>query len=70
MVVLSPEDGCIMFAKVFDTYKSSESLDLFILDDLIPCGRIVAIACKDDCVTNLSNTAKTWLESMGSKKIC
>lgn len=30
---------------------------------------IVAIACKDDCVSSLSDKAKSWLRSMGSIEI-
>ena len=55
-------------AKVFDTYKASDELDEFISKG-IPIGRIVVAACKDDCVTSLSDRAKQWFADMGSKEI-
>ena len=55
-------------AEVFDTYKSSDSFDVFIQSSVTP-GFIIAVACKDECVTNLSYAAKEWFKSLGSKQI-
>ena len=57
IVVINTPYGTVEFAKVFDTYKSSAELDDFI-DQGVPEHYIVVVACKDDCVTNLSNKAK------------
>ena len=35
----------------------------------VPPGNIILAACKDDCVTNLSQKAKLWFQSLGSKEI-
>ena len=53
---------------MFDTYKSSVLFDKFI-KRTIPEGYIVIAACKDDCVTELSEEGKKWFEDMGSKLI-
>ena len=55
-------------AEVFDTYKSSKELDHFIRKG-VPFGHFVIVACQDECVTNLSLTAKDWFRAMGSKAI-
>ena len=55
-------------SKVFDTYKSPESFDHFVKQG-VPDGYIVIAACKDDCVTKLSQKGKTWFANMGSKEI-
>ena len=51
--MIVPENGYVLWAKVFDTYKTSEELDRFIHGAAAE-GDIVIAACKDDCVTNLS----------------
>ena len=68
IVVINPSNGAIDTAEVFDTYESCKLLDDFIEDE-IPKGRIIVAACKDECVTKLSEKAKKWLAGMGSKKI-
>ena len=55
-------------AKIFDTYKSSVELEKFI-DKVIPDGHIIAVACKDDCFTNLSDKCKQWFSDLGSNAI-
>ena len=51
IVVLSPLNFEIKFAKVFDTYKSSVAFDKFIEEDMKGLfGHIVIAACKDECV--------------------
>ena len=73
MIVLNPYNGSIEFAKAFDTYKSSLEFENFIKSDfgskLSKSNLIMIIACKDDCVTNLSAKAKKWLYELGSKQI-
>ena len=56
------------FAKVFDTYKTSDDLEDFIDFD-VKKGSIVIVACKDDCVTKMSDQVKQWFSDMGSKYI-
>ena len=55
-------------AKVFDTYKTSDAFDEFI-SKALPEGRIIAAACKDECVSKLSQKGKQWFANMGSKEI-
>ena len=64
IVVLHPENGKVFWAKVFDTYISSEKLEHFITT--IPDGYIIAAGCKDECTRNLSDTVKEWFGNMGS----
>ena len=54
IVVIRPSDGKVLFAQVFDTYKASESFDEFMKEGL-KRGQIVAAACKDECIINLSH---------------
>lgn len=69
IVVINPYLGQVEFAKVFDTYKTSENLELFIESGLIGKHYIVVAACKDDCATNLSKKVKRWFQRMGSSEI-
>ena len=71
IVLVNPSDGKVEMAQVFDTYKTSETLEVFIggMPALLRDGMIVIAACKDDCVMNLSVKAKSWFASMGSKEI-
>ena len=55
-------------AKAFDTYKSSVELQKFI-DVGVPPRHMIIAACKDDCVTNLSQSCKQWFVDMGSDEI-
>ena len=55
-------------ARAFDTYLGGAELDNFIATE-IPDGSVIAAACKDDCVRNLSEDAKQWFSDMGSKEI-
>ena len=68
MIVINTATGKVQSAKVFDTYKSTVLFDKFI-KRTIPEGYIVIGACKDDCVTALSEEGKKWFENMGSKLI-
>ena len=68
-MVINSLNFSIHFAKVFDTYKSSKKLEAFI-DNIhlnIPNGFIILAACKDDCVTNLSQKCKDFFISLGSE---
>lgn len=69
IVLINPSTGKVEMAKVFDTYKSSDELDTWIDKGTIPADYIVVAACRDDCVTRLSEMAKTWFTNMGSKQI-
>ena len=73
MVVINPASGKVVLAQVFDTYKSSDMFEeLFVKSKRmleLSFGYIVAAACKDDCVRNLSEDAKQWFSDMGSKEI-
>ena len=53
MIIINTATGKVQSSKVFDTYKSSVLFDKFI-KRTIPKGYIVIAACKDDCVTELS----------------
>ena len=67
IVVMTPR-GSIIYAKVFDTYKSSDKFEAFIKMP-IPDDYIVAAACKDEGATKLSEPVKQWFADMGSKQI-
>ena len=69
VVAICPSTGKVNFARVFDTYKSSEAFEHLIKRNVIPLGHIVAAACKDDCVTKLSDLVQGWFEYMGSEEI-
>ena len=68
IVIINPEDGKILSAQCFDTYKSSEMFDAFTRKN-IPDGFIVIAAVKDECFTKLSETGFLWFESLGSRFI-
>ena len=68
IVVVDPSSGSVVEAQVFDTYKCSKGLDDFIRKG-VAFGHFVVAASQDDCVTNLSSTAKDWFQAMGSKAI-
>lgn len=68
MVVINPANGKVSSAKIFDTYESSDRFDDFITN-YVPANYIVVAACKDDCVTNLSQKGKQWFAQMGSNEI-
>lgn len=68
IVLINPSNGKIDKAKIFDTYTTSIHFDAFTRLDF-PDGYIVVAACKDDCVSNLSENGKQWFESMGSTQI-
>ena len=68
IVIINPKWGNIEWARVFDTYKSCDELDKFL--DIIPKTEkdyIVCVACKDDCITSLSEKALEWFHTLGSK---
>ena len=53
IVVLHPNTGKVVTAKVFDTYAYAELFDDFVTKK-IPDDHIIIAACKDDCVTKMS----------------
>ena len=70
IVLINPESGQNICQGIFDTYKSSDQFEAFLREQPpIPAGTIVIAACKDDCVTNLSEIGKKWFSSMGSNYI-
>ena len=70
LAIINPKSGNIEKALVFDTHISSDQLDRFINSaENISDGSIILAACKDDCVKNLSKTAKQWFIDMGSKEV-
>ena len=69
LVVINICSGEVTFAKVFDTYRSSESLEYFICNNVVKTGDIVVAACQDDCSKNLSDSCRRWFEDMGSAEI-
>ena len=54
MVLVNRTNFKVEFSKVFDTYKCSDEF----METHIPDGMIVIAACKDECVTALSDEAK------------
>lgn len=64
--MVNPTNGKVELAKAFDTYKSSDELDGFILSGCSK-GYILAAACKDDCFTSLSYEGSKFFGEMGSK---
>lgn len=71
LVIFNPENGLVHTATVFDTYETSEGLDMFIanIGRNLPDGFIVIAACQDDCVKAMTNTVVEWFEDMGSSRI-
>ena len=57
IAVINPSSFEVEFAKVFDTYKSSDDFEDFMNFDVKP-GQIIVAACQDECVTELSPDAK------------
>ena len=68
LVIINQINFRIEFAKVFDTYISSQSLHS-IIDKDIPKGYIIAVASCDDIVTKMSGKVKNWFKRIGSLKI-
>ena len=68
IAVVNPANGRVEYAKTFDTYKSSATLDAFISLMTLK-NYIIVAACIDECVNNLSENAKKWFGNMGSKCI-
>ena len=68
IVLINPSTGSVDSAQCFDTHKTSSALDAFTSRQ-IPEGCIVAVTCSDDCVSQLSSSARSWFESMGSSEI-
>ena len=69
IVVLDGASGEVESAKIFDTYRTSVSIDNFIKETSLPDGHVVVAACRDDCAKGLSENAKQWFSDMGSKEI-
>ena len=66
IAVINPRTGKVVQARGFDTYKSSATFDAWIGKG-VKKGRIIVVACKDDCWTALSEKGKSWFRNMGSK---
>lgn len=69
IVIMNPKTGETISAKVFDTYAHSEGFDKFITEEKFEEGSIVVAACKDECVTALTQDNRQWFADMGSKEI-
>ena len=68
LVIVNPSSFEVEHARIFDTYESSEQFYEFITHN-VPEGYIVIVACKDDCVKNLTLESKMWFDAMGSVEI-
>lgn len=68
VVVINPQSGDVKLAMTFDTSTRGDRFDHFIQKDQ-PEGYVIAVACLDDCMNNLSEAGKRWFEKMGSKLI-
>ena len=69
VAVINPHDGSVVRAQAFDTYKTSTAFETFISSGGVPDGFVVAAACKDDCMTRLSNVCRRWFNAMGSVEV-
>ena len=69
IVLINPKKLEVEWAQAYDTYKNSFMFDDFIETGDIREGIIVVAACKDECVTSLSEKGKQFFEDMGSKEI-
>ena len=65
IVVFHPSNGKVLVAQVFLIGSNLDLFDTFIERDL-PDGSIVAAACNNECIMNLSERAKQWFLSIGS----
>ena len=65
IAIINPITGTIEVSRIFDTFHSSSEIDKFIKAG-VPDNYIVVAACKDDCVTNMSETVRKWFFLMGS----
>lgn len=68
IVVINTIYGTVETCQVFDTYKTSNNFDEFIMKD-IPENYIIVAACSDECISNLSQKGKQWFSNLGSKQI-
>ena len=68
VIVVNPYTAKPEVSKVFDTYKSSKNLEIFI-DSQITNGHILVVACQDECTAYLSRISRQWLADLGSKEI-
>ena len=68
IVVISPGNGEVQWARAYDTHMDKTAMDQFIGAGLQK-NSIVVAACRDDCVARLSELAKTWFAEMGSQEI-
>ena len=59
VLVISP-NGLIETTRIFDTYKCSRNLELFIKKFVLPDGYIIAVGCRNECVSNLSLECMEW----------
>ena len=68
ILTLDPVNGAIKEKRVFDTYDDGDLFDEFLATKL-DYGDIVAVACKDECISELTDKAKKWFENLGSNEI-
>ena len=68
IVLINPQTGKVIFGKVFDTYKSSDTFHDFMQKPIAP-GTIVVAAVRYCGVTGLSYPAKVWFGDLGSRYI-
>lgn len=67
LVIINPFTGIVEMAQVFDTYQDGACFADFIKWYDIPDGYIIVAACKDDCVSKLTDKGKEFFAKMGSK---
>ena len=67
IAIIDPETGEVDWAQVFDTYKCSDELESAL--ETIKPGKIIAVACKDECSCCLSEKVKDYFKSIGSQDI-
>ena len=69
IVVLNGDNQKMVFGEAFDTYKSSESLEKWIVNFDMKQNFIVIAACKDEASMHLSEKVIKWFKELGSKNI-
>ena len=69
IVMINPDNCKVVFAEVFDTYKSSKEFEWWKNDVDVPDGTIIAGACSDDCVKCMTDAVKYFFRFLGSKII-
>ena len=58
VVVVNRDNGDLECSQIFDTYKSSDEFEEFMIPHEIPTGNIIIAASKDDCTNSMTDKVK------------